>query len=55
MFGRSDSPNVPKFIRWGLKTIGNAEIRELYKRYVDDEIIGLGLDIPDERANHKFL
>jgi 1,2-phenylacetyl-CoA epoxidase catalytic subunit len=29
MFGRSDSPNVPKFIGWGLKTIGNAQIRDL--------------------------
>ncbi len=55
MFGRSDSPNVPKFIHWGLKTIGNAGIRELYKRYVDGKIAALGLDVPDERANRKFL
>jgi hypothetical protein len=27
MFGRSDSPSVRKFIRWGLKTIGNADPR----------------------------
>jgi ring-1,2-phenylacetyl-CoA epoxidase subunit PaaA len=55
MFGRSDSPNVPKFIGWGLKTIGNAQIRELYKRYVDGKIAALGLDVPDERAGRKFL
>jgi len=55
MFGRSDSPNVPKFIGWGLKTIGNAEIRELYKRYVDAKLVALGLDLPDERQNRKFL
>ena len=55
MFGRSDSPNVPKFIGWGLKTIGNAQIRELYKRYVDGKIAALGLDVPDERKNRKFL
>jgi 1,2-phenylacetyl-CoA epoxidase catalytic subunit len=55
MFGRSDSPNVPKFIGWGLKTIGNAEIRNLYKRYVDAKIVALGLDLPDERQNRKFL
>jgi ring-1,2-phenylacetyl-CoA epoxidase subunit PaaA len=55
MFGRSDSPNVPKFIRWGLKTIGNAQIRDLYKAYVDRKITGLGLDLPDERKNRKFL
>ena len=55
MFGRSDSPNVPKFIGWGLKTIGNAQIRELYKSYVDRKIATLGLDVPDERKNRKFL
>jgi 1,2-phenylacetyl-CoA epoxidase catalytic subunit len=55
MFGRSDSPNVPKFIHWGLKTIGNAEIRELYKGYVDRKIAALGLDVPDERRDRKFL
>jgi 1,2-phenylacetyl-CoA epoxidase catalytic subunit len=55
MFGRSDSPNVPKFIGWGLKTIGNAQIRELYKSYVDGKIATLGLDVPDERKNRKFL
>ena len=55
MFGRSDSPNVPKFIGWGLKTIGNAQIRELYKSYVDQKIAALGLDVPDERQNRKFL
>jgi 1,2-phenylacetyl-CoA epoxidase catalytic subunit len=55
MFGRSDSPNVPKFIRWGLKTIGNAEIRDLYKIYVDRKILALGLDLPDERRGRKFL
>jgi 1,2-phenylacetyl-CoA epoxidase catalytic subunit len=55
MFGRSDSPNVPKFIGWGLKTIGNAQIRELYKVYVDGKIAALGLDVPDERKNRKFL
>jgi 1,2-phenylacetyl-CoA epoxidase catalytic subunit len=55
MFGRSDSPNVPRFIRWGLKTIGNAEIRDLYQAYVDAKITGLGLDVPDERQGRKFL
>ena len=55
MFGRSDSPNVPKFIHWGLKTIGNAQIRDLYKSYVDRKIAELGLDLPDERKGRKFL
>ena len=55
MFGRSDSPNVPKFIGWGLKSVGNAEIRDAYKTYVDAKLIMLGLDLPDERAHRRFL
>jgi len=55
MFGRSDSQNAPKFIRWGLKSVGNAEIRAAYKTYVDAKLVALGLDPPDERANRRFL
>ncbi|HEV8585175.1 MAG TPA: Phenylacetic acid catabolic protein [Methylomirabilota bacterium] len=55
MFGRSDSKNAPKFIGWGLKSVGNAEIRAAYKTYVDTKLVALGLDPPDERANRRFL
>jgi len=55
MFGRSDSPNVSKFIHWGLKSVGNAEIRQAYKQYVDRKIAALGLGIPDARKNRRFL
>jgi len=55
MFGRSDSPNVPRFIRWGLKSVGNAEIREAYRQYVDRKLVALGLEPPDERRNRRFL
>ncbi len=55
MFGRSDSPNVPRFIQWGLKSVGNAEIRQAYKAYVDRKLGALGLDVPDERLNRRFL
>jgi ring-1,2-phenylacetyl-CoA epoxidase subunit PaaA len=55
MFGRSDSRNAPKFIQWGLKSVDNAAIRHAYKRYVDAKLVALGLDVPDERANRRFL
>jgi len=55
MFGRSDSPNTPKFIQWGLKAISNAEIRAAYKEYVDRKLGALGLDLPDERHGRRFL
>ncbi|HLC43160.1 MAG TPA: Phenylacetic acid catabolic protein [Methylomirabilota bacterium] len=55
MFGRSDSPNQPRFIHWGLKSVGNEEIRQAYKSYVDKKLRALGLDIPDEKKNRRFL
>jgi|GEM_PF-285776 len=55
MFGRSDSPNVPRFIHWGLKSVGNAEIRQAYQRYVDAKLAALGLEPPDARAHRRFL
>ena len=55
MFGRSDSPNVPRFIQWGLKTVGNAEIRRAYQDYVDRKLQALGLELPDERDRRRFL
>jgi ring-1,2-phenylacetyl-CoA epoxidase subunit PaaA len=55
MFGRSDSSNAPKFIQWGLKSVGNAEIRQAYKSYVDAKLLALGLDIPNEHTNRHFL
>jgi 1,2-phenylacetyl-CoA epoxidase catalytic subunit len=55
MFGRSDSKNAPRFIGWGLKSVGNAEIRAAYKTYVDAKLTALGLEPPDERANRRFL
>jgi 1,2-phenylacetyl-CoA epoxidase catalytic subunit len=55
MFGRSDSPNTPRFIQWGLKGVGNSEIRAAYKEYVDRKLTALGLDLPDERQGRRFL
>lgn len=55
MFGRSDSPNAPKFIQWGLKSVGNAEIRRAFKAYVDRKLEALGLELPDERRHRRFL
>jgi 1,2-phenylacetyl-CoA epoxidase catalytic subunit len=55
MFGRSDSPNTPRFIQWGLKGVGNSEIRAAYKEYVDRKLVALGLELPDERQGRRFL
>jgi 1,2-phenylacetyl-CoA epoxidase catalytic subunit len=55
MFGRSNSPNTPKFINWGLKSLGNEEIRRKYKVYVDAKLTALGLHIPDELQGRRFV
>jgi ring-1,2-phenylacetyl-CoA epoxidase subunit PaaA len=55
MFGRSNSPNTPKFINWGLKSLGNEEIRRKYKVYVDAKLTALGLHIPDELEGRRFV
>lgn len=55
MFGRSDSPNTPRFIQWGLKGVGNSEIRAAYKEYIDRKLAALELELPDERQGRRFL
>jgi ring-1,2-phenylacetyl-CoA epoxidase subunit PaaA len=55
MFGRSNSPNTPKFINWGLKSLRNEEIRRKYKVYVDAKLTALGLHIPDELQGRRFV
>ena len=54
-FGTSTSKRTPRYLYWGLKTMGNEEMRQEYKRYVDEKLRSLGLTIPDEKANRRFL
>ena len=55
MFGRSDSTRAPLYKTWGLKKLGNEELRLAYIGEVRPMLEGLGLEVPDERANRKFL
>jgi len=54
-FGTSTSKRSPRYIYWGLKQKGNEEMRQEYKKYVDQKLRALGLTIPDEKANRRFL
>ena len=54
-FGTSTSKRNPRFVYWGLKVMTNEEMRQNYKRYVDEKLAALGLAIPDEFANRRFL
>jgi len=55
MFGRSDSRREEAYIRWGLKKHRNEELRQAYLREVRPLLEGLGLEVPDEKLNRKFL
>ena len=55
MFGRSASKREEAYLRWGLKKQGNEEMRQAYVREVRPLLEGLGLEVPDEKLNRKFL
>ncbi len=55
MFGRSDSKREKAYMRWGLKKHRNEELRQAYIREVRPLLEGLGLEVPDEKLNRKFL
>jgi 1,2-phenylacetyl-CoA epoxidase catalytic subunit len=35
--------------------MSNEELRQIYKKYADEKIRSLGLAVPDEFANRRFL
>lgn len=55
MFGRSDSKNAPVYVKWGIKMHDNESLRQKYIAEVIPEIEKLGLKIPDNLANRRFL
>ena len=55
MFGRSDSKREEAYLGWGLKKHRNEELRQAYIREVRPLLEGLGLEVPDEKLNRKFL
>jgi 1,2-phenylacetyl-CoA epoxidase catalytic subunit len=55
MFGRSESVNSPLYVKWGIKMHGNEELRQKYIAEAIPEIRKLGLDVPDNLANRRFL
>ena len=55
MFGRSDSKNSETYVKWGIKSKGNAELRAQYIAETVPQIEELGLEVPDHLANRRFL
>jgi ring-1,2-phenylacetyl-CoA epoxidase subunit PaaA len=55
MFGRSDSEFSEAYVRWGLRKLNNDQLR---RRYIADTrplIEELGIVVPDDGANRRFL
>ena len=55
MFGRSEGRSSPDYVKWGIKSASNEELRQKYMREAIPEIEKLGLEVPDPLANRKFL
>lgn len=55
MFGRSDSKNSPLYVKWSIKTRENEQLRQKYIAEAIPEIEKLGLRVPDNLANRRFL
>lgn len=55
MFGRSTSQNSPLYVKWGIKMLQNEELRQKFIAEAIPEIKALGLEVPDNLANRRFL
>jgi 1,2-phenylacetyl-CoA epoxidase catalytic subunit len=55
MFGRSNSRNSETYVKWGIKARSNEQLRQDYIRETVPILESLGLEIPDHRANRRFL
>jgi ring-1,2-phenylacetyl-CoA epoxidase subunit PaaA len=55
MFGRSDSTSSDDYVRWGLRQKNNAELRRQYIADTRPLLEELGIDVPHERLNRRFL
>ena len=55
MFGKSDSKNSESYVKWGIKSKSNEELRQQYIKDTVPLLEELEFDVPDHRANRRFL
>ncbi len=55
MFGRSNSKNSASYVKWGIKTKGNEELRQSFIAEVVPLIERLDLEVPDHLANRRYV
>ena len=54
-FGRSDSERSEQYITYGLRTRTYKDARECFARRARLKLEALGLNVPPDEANRKFL
>lgn len=55
MFGRSTSTFTDAYVRWGLRTKNNEDLRNEYIADTRPMLEALGIAVPDDKANRRFL
>lgn len=55
MFGRSNSDNSEAYVRWGLRQKNNEELRQQYIADTRPMLEKLGIEVPEDNANRRFL
>jgi 1,2-phenylacetyl-CoA epoxidase catalytic subunit len=55
MFGRSDSGNSEEYVRWGLRREDNEGLRRMFSADTRPLLEDLGITVPDDEANRRFL
>lgn len=55
MFGRSDSEFSDAYVRWGLRELNNEELRAQYVAETRPLIESLGIVVPPDTENRRFL
>jgi ring-1,2-phenylacetyl-CoA epoxidase subunit PaaA len=55
MFGRSDSGNSEQYVQWGLRKEDNEGLRRLFIADTRPLLEGIGMTVPPDEANRRFL
>jgi 1,2-phenylacetyl-CoA epoxidase catalytic subunit len=55
MFGRSDSQASDDYVRWGLRRHNNEDLRRRYIVETRPVLEDLGIQVPDDHVNRRFL
>lgn len=55
LFGKADSPRSKLYLKWGLRQKSNEQARQEFATRVRPKLEALGLDVPDDGTNRKFV